>query len=91
MMKIKMITTALVVLTLSGCANSNVQLDHMSSKIDNLSTQVQSLSAQVNELKAQQHKNSQAIKQVAGSALQAEMEAKSANERVNNLVASYKK
>jgi len=91
MMKITMITATAVVLTLSGCANNNVQLDHMSSKLDNLTSQVQALSTQVNELQAQQNKNTKTIKQVAGSALEAEQAAKSANERVDNMVASYKK
>ena len=83
-MKIKIFVSALLAVALTGCANSNGQLDMMSNKIDNLSSKVQYLTDEVNALKEQQMKNNKAIKQAA-------MDAKEANERVDNMVKSYKK
>ncbi|WP_448211282.1 Lpp/OprI family alanine-zipper lipoprotein [Colwellia sp. MEBiC06753] len=86
-MKTTIILASLALATLGGCASN----DQMTSKIDSLSSQVQGLSQQVSELKAQQDKNTKAIEEAKMSAKHAAMMAEKTDERVDNMVASFKK
>lgn len=81
------ITTAVL---LSGCANTE-QLDQMTSKIDRLSNKVDQLSSEIDEMKSQQDKNSRMIKQAKESSEKALSLAENANQRVNNMIDTYKK
>ena len=68
---------------LSGCAQNNVHMDHLSSRIDNLSAQVQSLSKDVEALKESD---------MSGDKLKSlEAAINDTNARIDNVVATYKK
>jgi len=74
-------------LGLTACANS----DGLEEKITTLSNQVNSLSNDVAELKSQQQATSKDAKSAKMAAEQAAEDARKANERIDNVVASYKK
>ena len=74
-------------LGLTACANS----DGLEAKITTLSNQVNALSNDVSELKSQQQKISEDAKSAKMAAEQAAEDAQKANERIDNVVASYKK
>ena len=74
-------------LGLTACANS----DGLEEKITTLSNQVNSLSNDVAELKSQHQKISEDAKSAKMAAEQAVTDAQKANERIDNIVASYKK
>lgn len=92
----KIITLSGVVLALglTGCANTdelNQSISDLNTKVDSLSAQVESLSGEHSSLKAD-HERTQADVQAAKEmAAQASAEAAKANERVDNVVDSYKK
>lgn len=70
-------------LALSGCTNTS-QLDQMSNQIDRLSNQVSKLSREVDNLKSRQQQQNRKINEATKLA-------KDTNERVNNMVATFKK
>lgn len=74
-------------LGLSACASS----DGLEAKIATLSNQVGELSHDIAELKSQQQAISDDAKSARMAAEQAAEEAKKANNRIDNVVASYKK
>jgi len=74
-------------LGLTACANS----DELETKITNLSNQVDRLSNDVAELKSQHQAITEDVKSAKVAAEQAAEDAKNANERIDNVVASYKK
>lgn len=74
-------------LGLTACANS----DGLEAKITTLSNQVNVLSNDVAELKSQQQKISEDATSAKMTAEQAAKDAQKANERIDNVVASYKK
>ena len=74
---------ALPLVLLAGCAN-NAQLDQMSNKLDRLSNQVSQLSNEVNDLKTDQKKQNKAIAAT-------KMKVDEVNQRVDNMVATFKK
>lgn len=74
-------------LGLTACANT----DGLETKITTLSNQVNTLSSDVAELKSQQQKISEDATAAKIAAEQATEEAQKANERIDNVVASYKK
>jgi murein lipoprotein len=74
-------------LGLSACANS----DGLEAKVTALSNQVNSLSNDIAELKTQQQTISENTKSTKMAAEQAAKDAQKANQRIDNVVASYKK
>jgi len=77
---LKKITALTLLLALSACANT----DKNDANIASLTNMVDDLSAQVADLKTQQES-------IAADAQAAKASAKAANERIDNVVASYKK
>ena len=90
MLNIKTLKNTLIIslaLGLTACANSDV----LETKITTLSNQVNALSNDVSELKSQQKKISEDAKSAKMAAKQAAEDAQKANDRIDNVVASYKK
>jgi murein lipoprotein len=84
---LKKITAVTLALALTACANT----DALEENISTLTTKVDVLSAQIADLNTQQKSivaDTQAAKDLAQ---QATDDAKAANERIDNVVASYKK
>ncbi|WP_019028430.1 Lpp/OprI family alanine-zipper lipoprotein [Colwellia piezophila] len=84
---LKKITAISLALTLTACANT----DALDANISSLSNKVDALSAQVADLETQQQSAAADAKAVKAAAMQASADAKAANERIDNVVASYKK
>ena len=81
-------------LAMTGCANTDAleqNITTLTNKVDTLSTKVDSLSTEVSELKAQQEQGSEMVAEAKAASEQASMDAQSANERLDNMVKSYKK
>lgn len=74
-------------LAMTGCANT----DALEQNINTLTNKVDSLSTQVSALKAQQESDSALISETKAASEQAAIDAQSANERLDNMVKSYKK
>ena len=72
---------------ISGCANT----DALEQNINELTNKVDSLTTQVGELKTQQENTSVMVAETKAASEQAAMDAQSANERLDNMVKSYKK
>lgn len=92
----KLITLSGVVLALglTGCANNdelNQSIADLNTKVDSLSAQVESLSGDHSAMKAAQEENAAAAQAAKEMAAEAAAEAAKANERVDNVVSSYKK
>jgi murein lipoprotein len=86
-MLIKKIALAAIVITATGCANTDAleaSIASLNNKVDALTNKVDTLSGEVADLKGQQQDNSAAIEEVKTSAA-------STNERMDNMVATYKK
>jgi murein lipoprotein len=84
---LKKITAIALALTLTACANNSGLEDNITS----LTNKVDALSSQVSDLETQQ-KSAAADAQAAKMAAEdAAAGAKSANERIDNVVASFKK
>lgn len=96
MKKVTIISTALfIAVTITGCVNTDPSLEKnmgkMVEKVNALSAKVNSLSDEVLELKDKQEKNNAATQAAKESSSKAKQYAKSANERIDNLVSSYQK
>jgi len=74
-------------LGLTACSSS----DGLGAKMATLSNQVDALSHEVSELKSQQQTIIEDAKSAKMAAKQAAEDAQKANERIDNVVASYKK
>ncbi|MFQ3288392.1 MAG: murein lipoprotein [Alteromonadaceae bacterium] len=89
-----LIYSLIAVLAMAGCSNTGVleqKINSLTTKVDNLSTKVDSLSTEVTGLNAQQEQSNKMVSRVALTSKQAAMEAKRANDRITNIVKSYKK
>jgi murein lipoprotein len=86
-MLLKKIAIAAFAVALTGCANT----DALEGNISTLTSKVDALSSQVNELQGQQKALSQQASDAKAAAESAKAAALEANERINNVVASYKK
>lgn len=86
----KAISLSVTLLVLSGCS-SNEQMTQMSSKIDNLASQVERLSKDVADLREGQDSNRRAAIAAQDAADDAKKAVEKINEKVDNVVASYKK
>ncbi len=84
---LKKITVITLALALSACANT----DALEENITTLTNKVDALSAQVADLEAQQQSTAADAQAAKAAAEQAAEDAKAANERIDNVVASYKK
>jgi murein lipoprotein len=81
-------------LAMAGCSNTGVleqKINSLTTKVDNLSTKVDSLSTEVTGLNAHQEQSDEMVAEVNLASEQAAMEAKRANDRITNMVKSYKK
>ena len=81
-------------LAMTGCSNTGVleqKINNLNTKVDNLSTKVDSLSTEVTGLNAQQEQSDEMVAEVNLASEQAAIEAKRANDRITNMVKSYKK
>lgn len=86
-MLLKKLTLVTLVAIISGCANNsaleanisqlNQKVDSLTDKVNSLSSQTKAMSAEVNELGLTQEQTNNAVKVT--------------NERIDNIVASYKK
>lgn len=74
-------------LGLSACTST----DGLEAKITTLTNQVEALSNDVAELKSQQQTLNESAKSAVTAAEQAVTDAQKANDRIDNIVASYKK
>ncbi len=93
--KISALTLSLVtVFAMTGCANTDAleqNINTLTNKVDALTTTVDTLSTEVTELKAQQEQTNEMVAEAKAASEQASMDAQSANERLDNMVKSYKK
>jgi murein lipoprotein len=86
-MLIKNIALAALIITATGCANNQAleaSVSSLNQKVDTLTNKVNALTDEVGELKTQQQSNNESIEDVKSVV-------DSANERMDNIVASYKK
>ncbi len=86
-MLIRNIALAALIITATGCANTEAleaSVSSLNQKVDTLTNKVNALTDEVGELKTQQQSNSESIESVKSAA-------DSTNERMDNIVASYKK
>ncbi len=93
-MLIKKIALVGFVVVLTGCANSEgleKQVSTLTQTVNKLTSKVNSLSSDVSALKEQQQAATDAAESAKSAAEEALSNAKDANERVDNLVSSYKK
>ena len=86
-MKKLTIALATVILLMTGCAS----VDTTDQSIANLSQKVDELSSKINKLKDQQEKNSESIEKVKAMTEQLASDSQSTNEKIDNIIASYKK
>lgn len=84
---VKSILTVSFALGLTACANT----ENLEASIASLSNKVDSLSSDVSSLKAEQQATSNKVQSAKKAAEQAAENASKANERIDNVVASYKK
>lgn len=92
----KMITlsAALLAVSLTGCANTEMlekSIADLNNKVDSLSAKVNSLSDEHATLEAAQMKTAKDAKAAKMLAAEAADDAAKANERLDNVVSSYKK
>lgn len=93
-MRLKFITITALLVTISGCANNsaleeniarlNQKVDNLTEQVNSLSSQTQAISSEVTELGAAQDKTNEAVSETKAAV-------DSANERIDNMVASFKK
>jgi len=91
---IKKIALIGCVVVLAGCASSDgleESVSSLSAKVDNLTNKVDALSTEVSDLKAQQNAANDNLESAKMAAEQAAYDARKANERIDNVVATYKK
>jgi murein lipoprotein len=86
-MLIKKMALTVLIITVTGCANTDAlegSVSSLNQKVDMLTNKVDALTDEVASIKNQQNKSNKAIEDVKSSV-------DSANERMNNIAASYKK
>ncbi|MEW6982391.1 Lpp/OprI family alanine-zipper lipoprotein [Colwelliaceae bacterium 6471] len=85
----KLINTAIITIALlmTGCAS----VDNTEQDIANLSQKVDELSNEITKLKSQQQENSDVIGKIKTTTEQLATDSQKTNERIDNIVASYKK
>ena len=91
---LKTITAITLTLALTACANTDAldeSINSLNMKVDVLSAQISTLSAQAADLAEKQQSTAADAQTAKAAAEQAVTDAKAANERIDNVVASYKK
>jgi murein lipoprotein len=91
MKKIAIVSLAIM---LGACSNTSAieeDLSTLTNKIDALTTKVDNLSDEMSELKEKQNAMDASTQQAQKSAELAISDAQKANERIDNIVSSYKK
>ncbi len=93
-MRLKSITLTAIIISISGCANNsaleeniarlNQKVDNLTEQVNSLSSQTQAMSSEVTELGAAQEMTNEMVSET-------KMAVDKANERIDNIVASYKK
>jgi murein lipoprotein len=81
-------------IAMAGCSNTGMleqKITNLTAKVDNLSTKVDSLSTEVTGFNAQQELSDEMVDEINLASEHAAMEAKRANDRITNMVKSYKK
>ncbi|MGI2257837.1 Lpp/OprI family alanine-zipper lipoprotein [Shewanella sp. GXUN23E] len=85
--KLMMVAGVAMTAMLGGCANTTA----LEESVANLGNKVDQLSAEVSSLKTEQGKVSADAKAAKAAAMDAQAEAKRANDRIDNMATSYKK
>jgi len=85
--KVLMIAGVAMTALLGGCANTTA-LEESSA---NLGNKIDQLSSEVSALKSEQGALSADVKDTKAAAMDAQAEAKRANDRIDNVASSYKK
>lgn len=86
-MLIKTIALAALIMTATGCANTEAleaSVSSLNQKVDTLTNKVNALTDEVADVKSQQTMNTETIEGVKSSVA-------NANERMDNIASSYKK
>lgn len=86
-MKLINIAIITIALLMTGCAS----VDNTEQDIANLSQKMDELSNEIAKLKSQQQDNSDAIDKIKATTEQLATDSQNTNERIDNIVASYKK
>ncbi|WP_394199989.1 Lpp/OprI family alanine-zipper lipoprotein [Shewanella waksmanii] len=85
--KVLMIAGVAMTALLGGCANTTA----LEESVANLGNKVDQLSAEVSSLKSEQGALASDVKDAKSAAMDAQAEAKRANDRIDNIASSYKK
>lgn len=85
--KVLMIAGVAMTALLGGCANTTA----LEESVANLGNKVDQLSAEVSALKSEQGALAADVKDAKSAAMDAQAEAKRANDRIDNVASSYKK
>ncbi|MCL1092715.1 MULTISPECIES: Lpp/OprI family alanine-zipper lipoprotein [Shewanella] len=85
--KVLLIAGVAMTALLGGCANTTA----LEESVANLGNKVDQLSAEVSSLKSDHGKMSADINDAKAAAMDAQAEAKRANDRIDNVASSYKK
>jgi murein lipoprotein len=85
--KVLLIAGVAMTTLIGGCANKTA----LEESVANLGNKVDQLSAEVGSLKSEQSKLSADVKGAKAASMDAQAEAKRANDRLDNMASSYKK
>lgn len=86
-MRLKTLLAAAMTVLVVGCANT----DALEQQVSSLTNKIDTLSSQVSDLKKQQAQVSATANEAKMAAKQAASDAAKANDKVDNMVASFKK
>ena len=86
-MRLKTLLAAAMTVLVVGCANT----DALEQQVSSLTNKIDTLSSQVSDLKKQQAQVSATANEAKMAAKQEASDAAKANDKVNNMVASFKK
>ena len=92
--KITAVAGIALLMNLTGCANTSAieeKIENLGTQVDAIASKVDGLSADVSSLKSGQSGNSADIDRLKSMVESAKDSADQANERLSNLVESYKK
>lgn len=93
-MLIKKIAIIGLAIGLTACSTTEMvdpDIANLNQRVSNLSTKIDALSKKLADIESNNKKAVMAANEAKTAAEQAALEAKDANERVNNMVSSYKK
>ena len=93
-MLVKKFTLVALVAIISGCASNaalEANISQLNQKVDNLTEQVNSLASQTQAVSADVNQLGAAQEQTRETVIETKIAVEKANERIDNMVASYKK